>query len=347
MDLYQILEIPRGATDEEIKRSYKKMAMKYHPDRNDGSKEAEEKFKEISGAYQILSDPEKRAYYDRTGQIPGSNSGNGNQGNPFGGFDFSDIFSQFGDFFGGGSSRQSQRNLDLRVKVQLTLAEILTGCQKKIRYNREIKCQPCDGKGGSDLNVCPTCQGRGQQETIQRTPFGVTRSIRICQNCEGSGKKPKNICTSCQGRGTKSNTETLEVDIPAGALSGMSMNQNGGGNFHGGHTGNLIILIEELSDPNFNRQDLNLHHPIYISITDALLGKDYTCKLPTGKELKIKIPELTEPGKTLRLVGKGIPNVQRPGHVGDVYIHVEYKIPSKLNLEEKKILEDLRKKGNL
>jgi molecular chaperone DnaJ len=344
MDLYQILEINRGASEDEIKKAYKKLAIKHHPDKNDGSKESEEKFKEISNAYQILSDPEKRSYYDRTGQIPGSNPGNSG-GDPFGGFDFNDIFSQFGDFFGGG--RQTQRNLDLRVKVQLTLDEVLTGVNKKIRYNRDIKCQPCNGQGGSDLVTCSTCQGRGRQEVIQRTPFGTQRQIIPCQSCQGQGKKPKNICSSCQGQGTKSNTETIDVDIPAGALSGMMMNQNGGGNFWGGHTGNLSILIEELPDPKFKRQDLNLHHEAQVSIIDALLGKDYTCKLPTGKEIKIKIPELSEPGKILRVTGKGIPNVQRPGHIGDIYIHVGYKMPTKLSLEEKKILEDLKRKGDL
>lgn len=339
-DLYSILEVDRNSSPDEIKKSYRTLSKKYHPDKNDGSKEAEEKFKEISNAYQILSDPDKKSYYDRTGQVNGSG---GNSGNSYGGFDFNDIFSQFGDIFGQ-SSRQPRRNLDLRVKVQLNLEEVLMGCNKKIRYNRDIKCQPCDGKGGTELISCPTCQGRGQQETIQRTPFGTSRQVRTCTSCQGMGRKPKNVCTSCQGSGTKSNLETIDIDIPAGALEGMMMNQNGGGSFYQGHTGNLIILIEELPHPEFKRQDLNLHHQINVSILDAILGQDYTCKLPTGKEFKIRVPELSEPGKVLRLAGKGVPNVQRPGQVGDIYIHVEYKLPSKLNLEEKKILEDLRKK---
>lgn len=343
MDLYQLLEVERGASEDEIKRNYKKMALKHHPDKNDGSKESEEKFKEISNAYQILSDPEKRSYYDRTGKVPGSNNGPTNN-DQFGGFDINDIFSHFGDAFGG---RQNQRNLDLRVKVQLSLEEVLMGCNKKIRYNRDIKCEPCDGNGGTDLTNCSACNGRGQQEVIQRTPFGSARQIIICQNCQGKGKKPKVICPTCSGKGSKSNTETINIDIPAGALSGMMMNQQGGGNYYQGHVGNLNILIDELPNRYFKRQDLNLHHEVYISVLDALLGTEYICKLPTGKEFKVKIPELTEPGKMLRLSGKGVPNVQAPGQIGDIYIHVEYKMPSKLNLEEKKVLGDLRKKGNL
>jgi molecular chaperone DnaJ len=341
-DLYQILGVSKGASDEEIKKAYRTLSKKYHPDKNNGSKESEDKFKEVSSAYQILSDPEKRSYYDRTGQIPGSNNSGGNSGNPFDGFDINDLFNQFG--FGGG---RSKRNLDLRVNVKLNLEEIINGCQKKIKYVRDIKCDSCNGDGGTDLITCTSCNGMGQKETISRTPFGHVRQVTGCPTCNGKGRLPKNKCQKCNGNGTRSTSETVDLDIPPGALSGMVMNSQGGGNFHGGYTGNLIVQMEEIPHPNFRREGLNLHCEANISITDALLGTDYTVKLPTGKEFKIRVPDLTEPGKTFRLQGKGIPNVQRPGQIGDIYVHVNYKLPNKINLEEKKILEDLRKKGNL
>lgn len=341
-DLYQVLGVSRGSSEDEIKKAYKKMAIKYHPDKNDGSKEAEEKFKEISAAYQILSDPEKKDYYDRTGQIPGAgNSGNG--GSPFNGFDINDLFNQFGFGFGG----QSSINLDLKVNVKLNLEEVLNGCQKKIKYTRKSKCDSCQGQGGDQFITCASCQGVGQTETIGRTPFGHVRQLRTCQKCQGKGKIPQKSCQKCQGSGSLSKSEVVDLDIPPGALNGMIMNNQGGGNFHQGHYGNLIIQIEEIPHPQFSRNGLNLQHEASVSVTEALLGTEYVVQLPNGKDYKMKIPELTEPGKVFRLAGRGIPNVQVPGRIGDMYIRISYKIPSKINLEEKKILEDLRRKGNL
>ena len=342
MDLYQILEIGRGSSAEEVKKAYRTLSKKHHPDKNEGSKEAEEKFKEISNAYSILSDPDKKAYYDRTGQIPGSQQQNHHQQSPF---DFNDIFSQFGDMFGGG--RQAKRNSDLRMKISLTLEEIMLGINKKVKYKRDVACNFCNGHGGEDPISCTSCGGRGTQDIIQRTNFGHMRQTVTCPTCNGFGKNFKKSCTPCNGSGTKSVEETVDLDIPAGAISGTYMTQQKGGNYsRGGDYGDLNIQMEEIPNNNFIRDGLNIQYQVKITIIEALLGKEFRIILPTGKEIKFNIPERTEPGKVFRIGGKGIPNVQRPGQIGDLMIQVMYKMPNKITLEEKKILEELNKKVN-
>ena len=345
-DLYEILEVSKNASQEEIKKAYKKLALKYHPDRNSGSKESEEKFKEVSDAYSILSDENKKSQYDRYGSVGGNNGGGGNP------FNMDDLFSQFGDIFGNGFGRrnsgpQVRKGSDLRVKVNVTLHDIIFGVSKKIKYTRHTQCNSCGGKGGDELTVCLPCQGSGHRSYVQNTPFGSIRQTAVCTHCQGSGKMVKNPCKSCSGAGTQVSQETVDIEVPKGAGGGSYFSMPQYGNYvRDGIAGDLQIVVEETPDPKFKREDLNLVYDDKISVVDAILGTEKKIMTPHGTEIKYTINPGTTHGKLLRVSGKGIPDVHYPGHNGDLIIRVNVSIPSKVSSEEKELLQHLRKSPN-
>lgn len=340
-DYYKILGVDRSATISEIKAEYRKLCKIHHPDKG-GS---EEKFKEISDAYSILSDPEKKSQYDRFGSV-GGNSGGGD--NPF---NMDDLFSQFGDIFGNGFGRRSgpqqRRGSDLRVKVNVTLNDIIFGATKKIKYSRHDKCNVCNAKGGEELTTCLPCQGTGHRSVVQNTPFGTIRQSAVCNHCSGSGKSVKNPCKSCSGTGTNVKQETVDIEIPKGAVNGSFMSMPQYGNWtRGGIPGDLQIVIDEIPDPVFKREELNLIYDENVSVVDAILGTEKTLKIPHGTEIKFTIAPGTTHGKLLRINGKGIPDVQFPGNTGDLFIRVNLKVPKTITGEEKELLQHLKKSPN-
>jgi molecular chaperone DnaJ len=347
-DLYQILGVDKTASDDDIKKAYRQMAMKYHPDKN-ADPEAESKFKEASSAYETLSDPEKKANYDRFGTTtPSGSYGNGNYGH---GFDMQDIFSKFGDIFGGGAfnkkynQKRQSRGSDLRIKVSLNINEILKGVNKKLKYKRQDVCTKCDGKGGSDINDCLSCQGTGQRTVVQNTAFGQIRQSASCGGCQGSGKIVKTKCKYCNGEGTSVKDQIVDAEIPAGVSNGMTLTMPNFGNFcRDGIPGDLQIIVEEISENYFKREGNNIIIEKTISVIDAIIGSTVKTKTPHG-EISITIEPGTEHGKVLRMSGKGIPDVHGHG-LGDLYIKISISIPKNINLEEKSILEKLKKSNN-
>lgn len=340
-DLYQILEVDRNASQDEIKKSYRKLALKYHPDKNPDNKESEEKFKEISDAYSILSDPDKKTQYDTYGSAGSGGSGYS------GGSPFEDIFSQFGDIFGSfGNRRQQQRKgTDLRVTVNITLHDVIFGVNKKIKYNRNVKCDTCDGKGGDNVVNCSPCGGSGHRSYVQNTPFGTIRQTAVCSHCSGSGKSVKNPCKKCHGQGVMVKQETVEIDIPKGAAHGnyMSMPQFGN-HTKDGIPGDLQIIIEETPDIKFKRENNNLIYDEIIPVVDAILGVERNLNTPHGSEIKYTILPGTSHGKLLKVSGKGVPDIH--GRVGDLFIRINLKVPKTLTDTEKDILKDLRLRHN-
>ena len=339
---YKILGVDKTATMSEIKSAYKKLCKIHHPDKGGD----EEKFKEISQAYEILSDEDKKSQYDRYGSVGDNNN------NPFsggGGFNMDDIFSQFGDIFGQSrrSGPQQRKGSDLRVKVTINLNDIIFGSTKKIKYSRHAKCQPCDGKGGDELVTCLPCQGQGHRSFVQNTPFGTMRQSTVCSHCSGVGKTVKNPCKSCNGQGVSVKQETVDIDIPKGAVGGnfMAMPQYGN-HIRGGVPGDLQIVIEEMPDPLFKREDLNLIYDEKVSVIDAILGVEKKLNIPHGSEIKYTIVPGTTHGKLLRIPGKGIPDAHYGGHSGDLFIRVNLTVPSKISTEEKEILHNLKKSPN-
>jgi len=338
-DYYKILEVDRSASQDDIKKNYRKLSKIHHPDKGGD----ENRFKEISEAYDVLSNEDKKSQYDRFGSV-GGNPGNGG-GNPF---DMNDIFSQFGDIFGRrNSAPQQRRGSDLRVKVNVTLHDIIFGCTKKIKYTRHDKCNVCSGKGGEELTTCLPCQGSGHRSVVQNTPFGTIRQSAVCNHCGGTGKSIKNPCKSCSGVGTGVKQETVDIEIPKGAVNGSFMSMPQYGNWvRGGVPGDLQIVVEEISDPLFKREELNLIYDENVSIVDAILGSEKTLKIPHGQEIKFSITPGTTHGKLLRIGGKGIPDVHFPGHTGDLFIRVNLKVPKSVSNEEKQLLEHLKKSPN-
>ena len=352
-DYYDILGVDKQSSEDQIKKAYRKMAMKYHPDKNPDNAEAEARFKEAAEAYDTLSSKEKRESYDRFG--PGGSpfgqgnpfsSGGGNYGH---GFNMDDIFSQFGDIFGGqfGGSRQQQRQKrgsDLRIKVSLTIEDILKGTTKKIKYKRQDSCNGCSGKGGTDIRDCIPCSGKGQRVVVQNTPFGQMRQQTHCPDCQGSGKQVVNKCGVCHGSGTNVKEEVVEVDIPAGVSNGMQLNMRSYGNHvRDGVPGDLHIMIDEIKEFYFKRDGNNLIVEKDISVIDAILGAKIKVKTPHG-ELPITIDEGTPHGRTIRISGKGIPDVNLG--LGDLFVVVSVKIPKNISMDEKYILEKLKNSKN-
>lgn len=337
---YDVLEVKKDSPLSDIKKSYKRLAKKYHPDKNNGDKELEEKFKEISSAYEVLSDEHKRKEYD----MFGSTGGRQQQGH---GFNMEDIFSQFGDIFGnrrGGSQRQ-RRGEDCQVRVQVSLSDIMFGCTKKVQYNKQNKCQPCDGKGGTDIKDCLSCNGSGQRVVTQQTPFGKFQQSVPCNNCEGSGKNITNKCSSCKGSGTTLKSETIDINIPSGVADGMTLTSQGqGNNTRDGIPGDLILIISEIKHEKFERHGSDIYCEEWISISDAVLGTNIEVETPSDK-INFKIDPGTESGEIFTSKGKGIPNLSTNGRTygkGDLHIKVNVKIPKNINKDQKEIFEKLK-----
>ncbi len=356
-DYYEVLGIAKSANADEIKKAYRKAAIKYHPDKNPDNKEAEDKFKEAAEAYDVLSDEQKRARYDQFGHagMGGAAGGAGGYGGGFGGGGFSmdDIFSQFGDIFGGhfggGSQRSSQRvnrGSDIRVRVKLTLEEISQGTTKKLKINKMIACDKCGGTGAKDstsYTTCHTCNGSGVVSRIENSFFGRIQTQGVCPTCNGSGKIITERCDKCGGEGAIKGEEVVEIRIPAGVAEGMVLNVAGKGNAarQGGQSGDLQVVITEEQHPELIRDGNDLIHNLNITVTTALLGG--TVEIPTiDGRAKIKIAPGTHAGKVLRLGGKGLPDVNGYGR-GDILVVVDITIPAKLNSEERKTVEKLAK----
>jgi len=357
-DYYEVLEVAKNATPEEIKKAYRKKAVQYHPDKNPGDKEAEEKFKEAAEAYEVLSDPKKRQMYDQYG-FEGMQGMGGFSGAA--GMDLSDLIAHVADLFGGnlfgegshfysnfggrGGRRPVRRGSDMRVRVKLTLNEILTGVEKKIKIKKLVPCEYCHGtgaEGNSQPETCPTCHGTGAIIRTQRTILGQMQTQSPCPDCQGEGTIIKNKCPHCHGEGVVKGDDVVTIKIPAGVVEGMQLSVTGKGNAapRGGINGDLLILIEEEEHPDFVRDGSDLIHNLLLSVPVATLGGDVEIPTLDGK-VNIKIPAGTQPGKVLRLRGKGLPELQGYG-TGDLLINVSVYIPEHLSKEERKLMEQLR-----
>ena len=358
-DYYEVLGVDKNASEEDIKKAYRKIAIKYHPDRNPGSKEAEEKFKEAAEAYDVLHDPQKRQQYDQFG-FDGPMGGFG--GFNGGGFSMDDIFSMFGDVFGGrggfsgfsgfgGGGRQpaQHRGSDLRLKVRLSLQEVATGVTKKFKVRKDVTCSHCHGTGaedGSCTETCPTCHGSGVVTRTTQSLFGMMQTQSVCPTCQGEGKIIKNKCHECHGTGIVKGDEVVEIKIPAGVAEGMVVNVPGKGNaaIHNGIPGNIQVFIEEEPNSTFVRDGSNLIYNLLLDFPTAALGG--TAEIPTvdGSKVKIKIEPGTQPGKTLRLRDKGLREVQGYGRdTGDLIVNISIYVPKELSKDEKKALEEMQK----
>lgn len=354
-DYYEILGVARNAGEDEIKKAYRKLAIKYHPDKNPDDKSAEEKFKEAAEAYEVLSDAEKRQRYDQFGHAGvGSSAAGGGYG---GGMNMDDIFSQFGDIFGGafgggfgggGGGRRVNRGSNLRVKVKLNLQEIAHGVEKKLKVTKHVACGTCKGSGAKNGNyeTCKLCNGTGVQTRVQQTILGAMKTQTTCSACHGEGKIIKEKCPTCHGDGVVRGEEVISVNIPAGVAEGMQLSMSGKGNAapRGGINGDLLIQIEEEEHPELKREGNNLIYHLFISFPDAALGTQAEIPTIDGK-VKIKIDPGTPGGKMLRLKSKGIPDINGYGK-GDLLVDVNIHTPSHMTSEEKKLMEDLRASKN-
>jgi molecular chaperone DnaJ len=360
-DYYEVLGVDKNATEDQIKKAYRKIAIKYHPDRNPGDKNAEEKFKEAAEAYDVLHDPQKRQQYDQFGF---DGPGMGGFGGGFsGGFSMDDIFSMFGDVFGGrggfggfggGRSRQPAqfRGADLRLKVKLTLQEIATGTTKKFKVRKDVSCPHCHGSGaeaGSSSETCPNCHGSGVEIRTQQSIFGMMQTQSTCHVCGGEGTIIKNKCAHCHGEGVVKGEEVVEINIPAGVAEGMVVNVPGKGNAgrHNGVNGDIQVFIEEEPNDTFIRDGNNLLYNLLLDFPTAALGG--TVDIPTieGNNVKIKIEPGTQPGKTLRLRDKGLDPVRGYGNEkGDLIVNISVYVPKTLSKEEKKAVEQFKESDN-
>jgi molecular chaperone DnaJ len=360
-DYYEILGVDKNADEGTIKKAYRKVAMQYHPDRNPGDKAAEEKFKEAAEAYEVLSDANKKARYDRYGHAGVENMGGGFSG---GGMNMEDIFSHFGDIFGDGGSPfegffgQSgsrgrsgggQKGSNLRIKVSLTLEEIESGVTKKIKVKKQVTCKSCNGSGAKDRNsvsTCGTCQGSGYVRQVKNTFLGQMQTTVVCPTCNGTGKKITSVCTVCRGDGRTMDEELIEIEIPAGVQEGMQLSMRGKGNAGqgGGPAGDLLINIEEKPHDLFSRDNMNVVYDLFLNFADAALGTNVEVPTLSGN-VKVKIPAGTQAGKIFRLKGKGLPSLQQYGK-GDQLINVNIWTPKVLTQEETEILEKMRNMPN-
>ena len=351
-DYYEVLGVSKDAGEDEIKKAYRQLAKKYHPDMNPGDAEAEVKFKEVNEAYAVLSDSEKRSKYDRFGHaaFDPSSGGGGSGFGGFGGFgadfDFGDIFSSF--FGGGGGGRGSRSNApregdDVAARVSISFDEAVFGCKKEINFARIEACGECSGSGaakGSTPEVCQTCHGRGQVTVQKQTLLGYMQTQQACSNCRGSGKIIKNPCSNCNGKGRIKINKKLEVKIPAGIdnMQNIILRGQGSAGYNGGSSGDLIIEVRVKEDKIFTREGTNVYCDIPISFAEATLGAEIDIPVLGGKTEKFKVPEGTQSGSSFTVRGKGIPHVNS-GRRGDLIITVNIETPKNLSKEQKELLE--------
>lgn len=366
-DYYEVLGVDKNASADQIKKAYRKKAIEFHPDKNPGDKEAEDKFKEAAEAYEVLSNEEKRARYDQFGHAGmGGAAGNGGPYGYGGGMSMDDIFSMFGDIFGGHaggfggfggfgggggqSSRRRFRGSDLRVRVKLTLAEIATGVEKKFKLKKDVTCTHCSGsgaEGNSGSETCSTCNGSGSVIRNQQTILGTMQTRATCPTCHGEGKVIKNKCKVCAGEGTTQGEEVVTVKIPAGVADGMQLSMSGKGNAgkHNGIPGDLLIQVTEEPHPDLVRDGNDVVYNLVISIVTATLGG--TVEIPTiDAKAKVKIDAGTQPGKVLRLRNKGIPDINGYG-TGDLLVKINVYIPEALSKDERKLFNQLENSKNI
>ena len=364
-DYYEVLGVDRNASEDEIKVAYRKLAIKYHPDRNPGNKEAEEKFKEAAEAYEVLHDADKRRQYDQFGfNAPGGGGFGGFSG---GSMNMDDIFSMFGDIFGGhsggfggfggfggngGGSQRVYRGSDLRLKVKLSLQDIASGVTKKFKVREDVKCEKCNGtgaEGGSQPETCPTCHGSGVVMRTVRSMFGMMQTQSECPTCHGDGTIIKNKCKACGGTGVVKGEKVVEINIPAGVEEGMVLNVHGKGNAgpHNGVPGDIQVIIEEEKNDSFIRDHQDLVYNLLLDFPTAALGGEAQIPTIDGKKVALKIEPGTQPGKTVRLRGKGLPAVQGYGSGnGDIVVNISVYVPKTLSKNEKKAIEELRESEN-
>ncbi|MDE6082966.1 MAG: molecular chaperone DnaJ [Muribaculaceae bacterium] len=369
-DYYEVLGVKKDATADEIKKAYRKMAIKYHPDKNPGDKEAEEKFKEAAEAYDVLSDSEKRAKYDRFGHNMGPQGfgGGSYSGGGFGGFgggmSMEDIFAQFGDIFGdvggfsgfsGGSSRRQARKRvnkgsDLRITVKVTLKDVMNGVDKKLKIPRFVACEHCKGTGAKDgtaFKTCERCHGTGYIHTVQQSFMGPIETQSVCPDCNGEGKIISEKCSYCGGSGIEKKEEIVEFHIPAGVEDGMTLTLRGQGNAprHGGVNGDLLIVIQEEKDSELIREGDDLIYNLMLDFPTAALGGSAEIPMVDGRA-KVKIAPGTQPGKVLRLRGKGLPRMNSSAR-GDLLVNVMVYVPENLSDTEKSAIESLKGSSNI
>ncbi len=362
-DYYDILGVDRGADADQIKKAYRKLALKYHPDRNPDDKEAEEKFKEAAEAYEVLSDPSKRQRYNQFGHagVRGA-AGGGGQGFQ----DINDIFSAFSDIFGSGGSifdemfggargggrtrRQGRPGNDLRIKLPLSLEEIAEGTEKKIKVRKFIECETCTGKGveneATDFETCGTCQGAGEVRQVSRSVFGQFVNVAPCPTCRGEGRIIKNPCSECGGEGRMKGEETINITVPAGVLEGHYLTLRGAGNAgqRGGAPGDLRVEIEEKKHEDFTRDGLDIYHELHISIPEATLGTEVDVPTLKGRA-RLQIDPGIQSGKILRMRERGIPDIESSRR-GDQMVRVHVWIPTRLTDEERSTMENLKDAEN-
>lgn len=360
LDYYEVLEVSKSSSADDIKKAYRKKALELHPDRNPDDKSAEEKFKQAAEAYDVLSDADKKARYDRYGHA----GMDGQSGAGFQGMDMDDILRRFGfdsddifgEFFGGGRRRnggggraRGERGSNLRIRVKLSLEEIATGVNKKIKVRKQVPCNTCNGSGARDPNsveTCGTCRGSGVVNRVTQTPFGMMQTAVPCPTCSGAGQTIKSPCNVCKGDGRVFGEETIEMDLPAGVHEGIQLSMAGKGNAgaKGGAPGDLLITVEEVPHEEFTRDGSNIMYELFINIADASLGTKTEVPTLDGRA-RITIPPGTQSGKIFRLKDKGLPGLQSYQR-GDQLIHVNVWIPKKFNDEERKLLEKLRELPN-
>lgn len=360
-DYYEVLGVDKNVTPDELKKAYRKLALKYHPDRNPGDKEAEEKFKEAAEAYDVLSNPDKKARYDQFGHagLDGA-GGNGGQG-----MSMDDIFSSFGSIFGdlfggggfsfggfgdarGGAGRATSRGSNLRIKVKLTLEEIDKGVEKKIKVNKYVTCKSCGGTGArnNSFETCSHCHGTGVVTEVRRSLFGQMQTQSVCPYCGGQGRIIKDKCHECHGDGIVKAEDIITINIPAGVSDGMQLSMRGQGNAapHGGVPGDLIIQVEEIPNDTFERQDNNLFYNAFITFSEAAMGGAIEIPTLNGK-VRVKIEQGTPSGKVIRLKGKGLPDLNGYSR-GDMLVSINVWVPKSLTKEEKSMLDELGKHPN-
>ncbi len=363
-DYYEILGVSRDASQDEIKKAYRKLAMEYHPDRNTENPNAEKKFKEASEAYEVLRDPEKRERYDRFGH-EGMNGGGFGGGRAYENVGFEDIFSRFSEifgseFFGGesfggrgrgrsGGRQRGRQGSDMKLRINLTLEEIAAGTEKKLKVKKYVTCKECNGTGAeteSDFETCGTCNGMGEVRQVRRTMLGQMVNVQPCPECNGEGRIIRNKCPECKGEGRYKGQEKVKVQVPSGVSKGNYITLRGKGNagVRGGDPGDLIVLIEEEEHEHFERDGNDIYYDLVLSVPDAILGTEVEVPTLKGKA-KVRIEEGIQPGKLLRMKERGIQGLNNRG-TGDQYIRVNVYIPDDLNSSERKHVEALRENPN-